>query len=236
MTRTTLRKLLLAVFAGLLFILHVPGSSLAQQAGRTTPEPIELSGITLEYAVVNEAGELVWGAPSSDKPNVIPAESVRLRFTAKITNRLPGVRIRLRGIFHELCPSPDPGKKFLSKLKHLTETDPGGLTPDPADDEEQTIKSDGTVVVELVVHCEVCGEAKCGKKCGEYRDHLGEGPHVLGVTTSDAPPSGSSGTAGAARHEGAAAAKPSSYRVDLKSVCPAQRKPQPRGKNTTRRG
>lgn len=235
MTRTTLRKLLLAVFAGLLFILQVPGSSLAQQAGRTTPEPIELSRITVEYAVQNGEGDIVWGAPANDKPNVIPAESVRLRFTARVTNREPGARIRLRGIFHELCPSPDPGKNFLSKLKHLTETDPGGATPDPTDDEEQTIKSDGTVVIEIVVHCEGCAKATCGKKCGEYRDHLGEGPHVLGVTATDAPPSGSSVTTVAARHEGATA-KPSSFRVDLKSVCSAQRKPQPRGKNTTRRG
>lgn len=234
MTMTISRKLMLAVSAGLLFILHVPESSFAQAARHTSFPPIELSEIKIMYAVENEAGELVWAAPANDKPNVIPAESVRLRFTAKVTTRSPGASIRLRAIFHELCPAPDAGKNFLSKLKHLTETDPGGLTPDPADDEEQIIKNDGTVTIELTVHCDVCAEASCGKRCQEARDHLGEGPHLLGVTPSDPPPEGSSGPTNAARHEGTAVAKTSTIRVDLKSVCPAQRKP--RGKRAAPRG
>lgn len=234
MTMKILRKLTLAVSAGLLFILHVPESSFAQEARHDSSAPIELSEIKIMYAVENEAGELVWAAPAQDKPNVIPAESVRLRFTAKVTNRSPGSGIRLRAIFNELCPSPDAGKNFLSRLKHLTETDPGGLTPDPADDEEQTIKSDGTVAIELTVHCDVCAEATCGKKCHESRDHLGEGPHVLDVTPSDGPSEGSSEPTNAARHEGVAVPRLSSFRVDLKSVCPAQRKP--RGKRAAPRG
>jgi len=236
MTNTTLRKLLLAVSVGLLLMLHVPTSSLAQQAGRTTPAPIELKGIIIEYAVPDATGDLVWKTPEPGKPNVIPAASERLRFKATVTNRQPGARIKLRGLFQELCPSPDPGKKFLSKMKHLTETDPGNVTADPADDEEQVIKPDGTVAIEIVVHCETCGAVECGKRCGQHRDHLGEGPHVLGVTATDAPPPARPESGGSARHAETTGAKPSSFRVDLMSVCPEHSKPRGGRTTTLRRG
>ncbi|HEX8145590.1 MAG TPA: hypothetical protein VF591_00185 [Pyrinomonadaceae bacterium] len=217
-----LRKLLPAVAAGLLLILHAHTSSLAQT--RSTA-PIELSGITIEYALQGPGpGDVKWHTPPSDKPNEIPAASVRVRFRATVTNRVPGAKVRLRAVFQDVCPSPDPGKKFLSKLKHLAESDPGGVTPDTTDDEAQVIKPDGTVAIELLVHCPGCGEAECGKKCGEHRDHLGEGPHILGVTTSDVPPDDTSGLTAGARQSGTA--RPSTFKVNLMSVCPEHSKPR----------
>jgi len=221
MMSTTFRKLLPVACAGLLLIAHGPTPSLGRQTGGTPPAPIELSGITVEYAVSDEVGDLAWATPATKTPNVIPSETQRLRFRATVTNRPPGARVRLRAILQELCPAPDSGKPFLAKLRHLTETDPGNSTADPSDDEEQVIKPDRTVSIEIPVHCEACGETSCGKKCGADRDHLGEGPHVVTVTTTDPPPA----PGGESRAATTGAARPSSFRVEVRSVCPAQRRP-----------
>lgn len=232
MALITFRKLPPAVCAVLLFIALAAAPSLGRQTA-DSPPPVELSGITFEYAVLDSGGNLVWETAASDKANVIPSESQRLRFSARVTNREPGATVRVRAILQEVCPSPDAGKKFLAKLRHLTETDPGNLTPDPADDEEQVVKADGTVSVELVVHCEACAESMCGKKCGEYRDHLGEGPHVVDLTATDMGTTTGATSSSAARHSDSAAAGISSIRMDLKSVCPGPRKQ--RGKRTAPR-
>jgi hypothetical protein len=221
MMSTTFRKLLPVACAGMLLTAHGPTPSLSRQAGGTPPAPIELSGITIEYGIPNDVGDIVWAAPSPAKPNVIPAESERLRFRATVNNRLPGARVRLRAILQELCPAPDSGKPFLAKLRHLTETDPGNSTVDAADDEEQVIKADRTVSIEIPVHCEACGATSCGKPCHADRDHLGEGPHVVTVTTTDPPPA----SGGESRTATAGEARPSSFRVDVRSVCPAHKKP-----------
>jgi hypothetical protein len=189
-----------------------------------------LSGITFEYAVLDSSGNLVWETPAPDKPNVIPSEAQRLRFRATVTNREPGARVRLQAILQEVCPSPDAGKRFLAKLRYLTQTDPGNLTPDPADDEEQVVKADGTISVELIVHCEACAESVCGRRCGEHRDHLGEGPHVVDLAATDAGTTSGGTTSLAARRTDSAAAGTSSIRMDLTSVCPGPRRQ--RGKRT----
>lgn len=221
MASNTFRGLLLVMCAGLMFIAYVPTPSSGQQAGSTPPAPIELSGITFEYAILNSMGELVWVTPAPDKPNVIPSGSQRLRFKATTNNREPGTRIRVRAILQEGCSSPDAGKPFLSKLRYLTETDTGNQTPDPADNEEQIVKADGTVSVELLVHCDACIESMCGKRCGANRDHLGEGPHIVQLTAIDVSPAPRKTSPEAARHSDAASALPFTFRVDLMSVCPA---------------
>lgn len=237
MTSKTFRKMLTALCAGLLLIPYGPASALDQTDGGDAPPPIELRGITIEYAVLNDTGGLVWETPSPATPNAVPNVSQRLRFRATVTNRRPGARIRLRALFHEVCPPPDAGKSFLSKLRHLTESDPGSLTADPADDEEQSVKPDGTVSIEMLVHCDDCAENSCGKKCGRDRDHLGEGPHAVTLTTTDGPPPSTGGQRAAARLHETHEAKPSSFKVDLVSFCPAARRkqsparraPRPRG-------
>jgi hypothetical protein len=219
MAITTFRKLLPVACAALLFIALAAEPSLGQQTAGS-PAPVELSGITFEYAVLDSGGNLVWETPATDKPNVIPSEAQRLRFRATVTNREPGARVRLKAVLQEVCPSPDAGKKFISKLRHMTETDPGNLTPDPADDEEQVVKADGTVSVELLVHCDTCTESVCAKKCGDHRDHLGEGPHVVDLTGADAGTTSTGTSSLAARHSDSAPAAASSIRMDLSSVCP----------------
>lgn len=239
MASNTFKKLLSVACAGLMFIAYVPTPSFAQQTRSTPPAPIELSGITFEYAVLNSTGQLVWATPTLDKPNVIPSESQRLRFKATVNNRAPGTRIRLRAILQEVCPSPDAGKRFLSKLRPLTETDLGDLTPDPADNEEQVVQPDGTVSIELPVHCDACPESACGKRCGAYRDHLGEGPHIVDLMTTDQPPAPRETSLQAARRSDSASALRSTLRVDLMSVCPAPqrqkgRRPAPRPRTIRR--
>jgi hypothetical protein len=239
MASNTFRKLLSVASAGLIFILYVHTPSFAQQTRSTPLAPIELSGITFEYAVLNSIGQLVWATPTSDKPNVIPSESQRLRFKATVNNRAPGTRIKLRAALQEVCPSPDASKRFLTKLRHLTETDPGDLTPDPADNEEQVVQPDGTVSIELPVHCDACTESACGRRCGAYRDHLGEGPHIVDLITTDSPPANRETSHQAARHSDLASALTSTLRVDLMSVCPAPqrqrgRRPAPRPRTTRR--
>lgn len=223
----TFRKLLPAAFAGLLLVALAAEPSLGQQTAGS-PATVELSGITFEYAVLDSSGNLVWETPSPDKPNVIPAEAQRLRFRATVTNREPGARVRLKAVLQEVCPSPDAGKKFISKLRRMTETDPGNLTPDPADDEEQVVKTDGTVSVELLVHCDTCGESVCAKKCGDHRDHLGEGPHVVDLTSTDAGTTSARSSSAASRQSDSAPPGASSVRMDLSSVC--QMPQRPRGK------
>jgi hypothetical protein len=221
MISKTFRKLLLVAYAGLLLVAHGPTPSLGRQTGGTPPAPIELSGVTIEYAISNEVGDIVWVTPAPKTPNVIPSETQRLRFRATVTNRPPGARIRVRAILQEVCTGFDGGKPFLAKLRHLTETDPGNATDDPSDDEEQVIKQDRTISIEIPVHCDACGETSCGKKCRADRDHLGEGPHVVTTTTTDPPPA----SGGESRAATTGAARPSSFRVEVRSVCPAQRKP-----------
>lgn len=234
MASNTFRRLLPVVCAGLLSMTHVPAPSFGQQTRGTAAAEIELSGITFEYAVLDGTGEIVWATPAPDKPNVIPAESQRLRFKATVNNREPGTRIRLRAVLRELCPPPDEGKHFLSKLRHLNATDPGNLTPDPTDDEEQVVKPDRTVSIEILVHCDTCAEAVCGKRCSMHLDHLGEGPHVVDLTATDPPPAARETSSQAARHSDSASATYSIVRVNLISVCPRMQK-QKRARNTSRR-
>jgi hypothetical protein len=239
MASNTFRKLLSVACAGIMFIAYIPTPSFTQQTGSTPPAPIELSGITFEYAVLDSTGQLVWATPQADKPNVIPSEAQRLRFKATVNNRAPGTRIMLRAILQEVCPSPDAGKRFLSKLRPLTETDHGDQTPDPADNEEQVVQPDGTVSIELLVHCDACIKSACGKKCGAYRDHLGEGPHIVDITTADAPSAPREISLQGARHSGSTSALPSTLRVDLMSVCTTPqrqrgRRPAPRPRATRR--
>jgi hypothetical protein len=221
MAITKFRKSLLVACAGLLFIALAAAPSLGQQSGDA---PVELSGIIIEYAVLDSTGGIVWETPAPDKPNVIPADAQRLRFRATVTNRQPGARVRLRAVLQEVCPSPDAGKSFLSKLRHLTETDHGNQTPDPADDEEQVVQADGTVSVELLVHCPACAESVCNKRCSDHRDHLGEGPDVIDLTATDSAPAARESSPQAPRQSDSTSTAPSSIRVDLRSVCTAPKK------------
>jgi hypothetical protein len=159
--------------------------------------PIELSEITMEYAVLDASGQLKWETPDPKSPNEIPAGAQKLRFTARVNNRTEGSKIKLKAALQELCSSPDAGKPFLARLRHLTETEK----------EVEVGKGNKQVTIELTVHCEECVHAVCGKECPD-RDHLGEGPHVITLTTTD-PPAG--------RHT--TAAKPASVRMDIRSVC-----------------
>lgn len=233
MTSKTFGKILMAVCAGLLLVPLGPAPSLGQSRGGVqTPPPIELTGITIEYAVLNDIGDLVWETPGSATPNAIPAVAQRLRFRATVTNRQPGSRIRLRAVFQEVCPMLKTGRRFLAKLRHLTESDPGNLTADPADDEEQTVKPDGTVSIETLVHCDVCPENACGKRCSGNKDHLGEGPHLVTLTATDPQSASPVSERGAARPHETHATRPSSFKVELTSFCPGARwRPSP-----TRRG
>lgn len=221
MKRTILHRTLLII--GVVFLVNALsyGQSKSRPDESPQTEPIQLSQIRFAFAVQNGAGQLVWQDPKPGAPNRIPAGAQRLRFTAKVVNRPTGASIRIRAVLQELCPSPDPGKPFLSRLRHLTESDSTGQqTPtDATDDEIKVIGPGGVITVELLVHCDDCGRAICGKQC-PGRDHLGEGPHVVTLTTSDSTePS----------RMDAPPAKPSSFRVNIRSVChkskPAARHP-----------
>lgn len=210
----TLRRLLPILCAG--FLLASSGFAQKQRVPHDEPAvpPIELSEITLEYAVLNEAGSgLAWKTPTAEAPNTIPATARRLRFTAKVGNRPKGSTIRIRAALQEVCPSPDSDKKFLAKLRHLTESDATNATPDPADNETQVIDQNGRVTIEISTHCDDCERSTCGNSCD--KDHLGEGPHLTTLTTSDPTPSQQ------ARHgKRQVAAKAASFRLDILTVCP----------------
>ncbi|HEX7312601.1 MAG TPA: hypothetical protein VF297_01700 [Pyrinomonadaceae bacterium] len=201
------------------FLLASSGSAQKRRApheGPVTP-PIELSEITLEYAVPNESGSaIVWKTPTAEAPNTIPATARKLRFTAKVVNRQKGSTIRIKAALQEVCPSPDGDKKFLAKLRHLTESDATNATTDPADNETQVIDQDGRVTIEIPTHCDDCERSTCGDSCD--RDHLGEGPHITTLTTSDPPPSL---RARQGKKHGAAA-RPASFRLDVVTVCPEE--------------
>ena len=172
--------------------------ALAQRKDSEPTPPIELSEITMAYAVMDERGVLKWETPDPKTPNEIPSGALKLRFTAKVNNRPGGSKIRIKAALQELCSSPDAGKPFLARLRHLTENEK----------EVEVGKGTGQVTIELEVHCEECVPATCGKECPD-RDHLGEGPHVTTLTVTD-PPTGRQ----------TQAAKPASFRMDIKSVCP----------------
>lgn len=214
----TLQRLLSVLCAGFLFI----PTGFAQSPGNRHDEPktppIELSEITLAFATHDAAGRLVWETPPPENPNTVPASAVRLRFAAKVNNRPTGSFIRIRAVLQEVCPSPDGGKNFLARLRHLTESDSANLPSDPTDNELRQIGKDGRVTIEIPVHCDDCVPAACGTECPD-RDHLGEGPHLATLTTSDADQTNSAPRQ-AQTKQLAAAAKPSSFRLDIKSVCP----------------
>jgi hypothetical protein len=180
-----------------ILLLMIPLGLKATLAQTDPTPPIELSEITMEYAVLDASGQLKWETPDPKSPNEIPAGAQKLRFTAKVNNRTEGSKIKLKAALQELCSSPDAGKPFLARLRHLTETEK----------EVEVGKGNKQVTIELTVHCEECVHAVCGKECPD-RDHLGEGPHVITLTSTD-PPTG----------RNTAAAKPASVRVDIRSVC-----------------
>ena len=182
-------------------LLMIPLSlklTLAQRKDSEPTPPIELSEITMEFAVLDASGQLKWETPDPKAPNEIPAGAQKLKFTAKVNNRPGGSKIRLKAALQELCSSPDAGKPFLARLRHLTETEK----------EVEVSRGTGQVTIELAVHCEECVHATCGRECPD-RDHLGEGPHVTTLTVTDPPTGRNTGTA-----------KPASFRMDIKSVCP----------------
>jgi hypothetical protein len=198
--KTTQRLWLPILCVGFLQMIH-PGVKPACGQGKEkdkTP-PIELSNIRMEYAVLDEAGKLRWETPSPETPNVIPSGAQKLRFTAKVTNRPLGSKIRVKFALQEICSSPDPGKAYLARLRHLTETEK----------EVEVSRPNAEFAVELEVHCEECVHAVCGRECPD-KDHLGEGPHQTTVTVTDP------GTGG----KNVAAAKPASVRMEIQSVCP----------------
>jgi len=159
--------------------------------------PVELSNITFQFAVLDSSGQLKWETPNPKTPNEIPAGTQKLKFTAKVNNRPAGSTIRVKAALQEVCASPDAGKPFLARLRHLTENE-----------QDLEISKTGQIVIELIVHCEECVHATCGKECPD-KDHLGEGPHATTLTVSD-PPTG----------KNIMAAKPASFRMDVRSVCP----------------
>jgi hypothetical protein len=236
MTKTTLRRLLpLTCIVGLLLLAQpglgqtkarrhrapkaAPKQAQRHGGGSVTP-PIELSDITIEYFIQDDAGRFSWQTPDPAEPNTIPSGAQRLRFTAKVNNRPNGSTVRFRATLQELCPSPDSGKQYLVSLRHLTESDPTGeQTEDKADDELRKVKSDGKIAIEIPVHCEECVRSTCGREC-PGRDHLGEGPHVVVLTTSDPQPEPSPRAARGVRATPPGKAMPSSFRLDVMSVCP----------------
>lgn len=231
MTKTTMRSLrLLTLACAALVLFAQPGLGQKSPArhGEPTP-PIQLGDITVEYQIQNDAGQLVWQASGElpGNPNVIQvsAGAQRLRLTASVGNRDNGRRIRFRAALQEVCQPKEGGKPYITSLKHLTESDPnGGQTGESTDDELRVVER-GKVSIELPVHCEDCVRESCGSRGCDGKDHLGEGPHVIVVTTSDPPPTdpetGPAARATAAKPSAsAAAAKPSSYRLDVKTFCP----------------
>ena len=198
MAKMIRRGLLLLSCVGLLLTPFGVQLAFSQGKDSKTP-PIELSDIKLEFAVKDgSAGGLRWESPDPATPNVIPATAQKLRFTAKVTNRPAGSRIIMKAALQELCPSSDPDKPFLARLRHLTEIDK----------ELQVTGPDQALSIELPVHCEECVHAVCGCECPD-RDHLGEGPHLTTVTVSDTTVA-----------KNTVPAKPASYRMDIRSVCP----------------
>lgn len=218
---TTLHKLLPVLCAGLLFILPCFGHSSDKRHDEMKIDPIALSEITFEFYTFDSAGRPVWESPKPKEPNTIPASARKLRLTAKVNNRPAGSTIRIKAVLQERCPSPDKGKNYLARLRHLTESDSASTTAETTDDEVRTIDANGKVTIEIPVHCDHCERARCGKECPE-KDHLGEGPHLVTLTTTDQP----AGDAQQAPTDHAAAAvKPSSFRLEIKSVCPKAKKP-----------
>jgi hypothetical protein len=202
-----LHHAMVVTFAVLMLNVLCYGQSVSRHAEEPSTPPIEFSQITFEFAVSNASGQLVWKTPKPGLPNTIPAVAEKLRFTARVNNRPAGTSIQIRAVLQELCPSPDSGKKFLARLRHLTES--------ASNDEVQVIDAAGKVTIEINVHCHDCLEAVCGKRC-PGKDHLGEGPHLVTVTASDPPPN----VPEPSRPSTPLAAKPASFRVDIKSVCP----------------
>jgi hypothetical protein len=207
MTKITLRSLvpLLCVAFWLTPLGLKPAFS--QNEDAKTP-PVELRELKLEFAVKDDAGNLLWKNPDRAKPNVIPATAQKLRLTAKVTNRPAGSKIKMTATLQELCPSADSAKPFLARLRHLTEIDK----------EVEVVNVDQPISIELTVHCEDCVHAVCGCEC-PGKDHLGEGPHLATLTVSDS-----------TTPRNTAPAKPASYRLDIRTVCPGKCK----SKATTR--
>jgi hypothetical protein len=231
MKKTIFQRAVLITFIGLLHISLSFGQS-AKTHDEPKPQPIELSQITLAYAIQDDEGAIVWETPKRDAPNTIPAGATKLRFTAMVNNRPKNSRIRLRAILQETCPSPDTDKPFLAGLRHLTETDPTGQqTGDTSDDEMQVIDANGRVTIELSVHCEDCVRAACGRECSG-RDHLGEGPHVITLTTTDLTTEPK--TSQKKQKRSTDIAKPSSWRVDIMSVCPKEERKSPAAEKSSR--
>lgn len=196
--KTTHRVWLPLLCVGFLLLIQ-PGVKPAFGQGKETKTPpIELSDIKMEFAILDEQGKLRWETPAAETPNVIPAGAQKLRFTAKVTNRPSGSKIRVRLALQEICSSPDANKSYLTRLRHLTETEK----------EVDVSKPNGNFSVELSVHCEDCVHAVCGSECPD-RDHLGEGPHQTTLTVSDT-----------AVARNTTPAKPASVRMEIKSVCP----------------
>lgn len=234
MTKTTtqsLRLLPLVWVAGLLLAQPANGQQQSSRHEGATP-PIELGEIAVEYLVQNDAGQLVWQSPEPGNPNAIPipAGAQRLRFTASVSNRDNGARIRLRAVLQEVCRSRDRGRQFLTKLRHLTESDPTSQQTDETTDDELLEVKGGKVTIEIPIHCEDCVRASCGREC-PGKDHLGEGPHVVVLTTSDPPPDPPPGPVsrppGGQPATPIGPAKPSSFRLDVMSVCPKPRARKP---------
>ena len=198
----TTRRVWLPVFCvSFLLLLHLgvkPALGQSKDSKDTKTPPIELSNIRMEFAVLDASGKLKWETPAAETPNVIPAGAQKLRFTAKVTNRPPGSRIRAKLALQELCSSPDADKPYLARLRHLTDTE----------QDVDTSKANGDFSVELSVHCDDCVHAVCGCECPD-RDHLGEGPHQTTLTVSDT-----------TVPRNITPAKPASVRMEIKSVCP----------------
>jgi hypothetical protein len=200
MRRTTLR----ALWPGLIMLLLIWVNT-EQTSGQSAQQPIELKDITLEYLAKSHEGTPVWFKSDPQTISSVPFDALKLRITARVTNRPAGTKIRLRAEMQETCFPLGPKKSFLMKLTHLTESAPAN--------EEQQIKPDGTIQIELSAHCDDCSHTVCGKEChgGHGGDHLGEGPHVLDLTVSDLTPP---------LADNAASSKPPSFILQFESKCP----------------
>ncbi len=207
MTKITLRSLLPLLCAVFLLATLSAKPVFSQSKDARTP-PVELRDIKIEFAVKDAGGALHWKFPDPATPNVIPATAQKLRLTAKVTNRPAGSTINMKASLQELCPAVDSAKPFLARLRHLSEIE----------QEVQVVNLDQPISIELTVHCEDCVHASCGCECSG-KDHLGEGPHLTTLTVSDS-------TSG----RNIAAAKPASYRMDIKTVCP-EKCEKPRSKS-----